>query len=155
MKNIILLFILLLFFSCTKAPNCHDERVKKTVLKLAPELVAEKFETALPIINPGFSFISIFAGDELRKAIDKSVKEFSFSIRNTRIDSYNSNIDKYICSAELVMRHKDNPNEDLVIHIVYTSQLADNGKNFYVTLKLSEEEEIKFFQELLKFQSLY
>lgn len=153
MRKIILFLVTLLLISCTKAPDCHDENVKKTVLELAPKLIAEKCESAIPMVNPIFTLF--VDRDTIKNAVEKEVNKFNYSIRNSRIDLYDEKIDKYFCSAELVMINKNNPEEKDVIHIVYTSQLVDKDKKIYVTLKLSDEEELKFLQGLLKLKIFY
>lgn len=142
MKILLLLPLILSFLSCVKAPDCHDERVKQMVLELAPQLIEEKLYADLLASNPFATMLLPFAPDATKKMkseIKNTVKNLDLSLRATRITSYNKDIDFYTCAGELVMREKGKPQNEKIIHVIYTSQPADSGKDVYVTVRLSED----------------
>lgn len=55
--------------SCAKAPDCHDEAVKKAVLELAPQLLEQKLEAAIVALNPTFPVL--FPAEAPRKSGEK------------------------------------------------------------------------------------
>lgn len=146
MKTLLLTFLMFFALSCAKAPDCHDEALKKAVLELAPQLLEQKFEAAIVALNPAFPMLFPVETKQLKAEI----KDLDLSLRATRITAYNRDTDAYTCAAELVIRNKTGQGKADILNVVYTSQLADSGKNFYVTLDLSEGQEAKILGEVLK-----
>lgn len=150
MKTLLLTLLMFSVLSCTKAPDCHDEAVKKVVLELAPQLLEQKLEAAIVALNPAFPVLFPAEARQLKAEIKKGIKDLDLSLRATRITAYNRDTDTYTCAAELVIRNKTGQGKADILNVVYTSQLADSGKNFYVTLDLSEGEDEKILGEVLK-----
>jgi hypothetical protein len=94
---------------------------------------------------PMFSLLSISStpdcNDEQTKALVKqlSLEEFTkqgmdnlnLELTNIRVSSYAKEIDKYECAAEMTVFYEVDTKLS-TLPIVYTSQMTEDGENFYV-----------------------
>lgn len=115
MKSVIsgLIVALLLMGCAKKAPDCNDKRTKEMVIQIAKNELIEQMGRAF--------------GPDAAEA----TKKLALEVINVRTTNFNQEIGKYECTADLKMTG-EGKNESLPI--TYTSELVDNGKNFYVRI---------------------
>jgi len=97
----------LLASACTQAaPKCADEQAVNTALEIAREKLAET-------VDPD------------------AFKKISLRLVNIRTTAMDERLGKYTCAADL---EAVGPAGSKQIPIRYTSELADGGKRFYITV---------------------
>lgn len=151
------LLVLVVLVSClvplgcaTKnAPDCSDNKTKEIVLKkilIHPTYVGAKskgttnkseqeFEKEF-LANANLSYSNGVLTVSEKQNPDYKVR---FSLFNTRTTNIIKGIGKYECAAELTAERIDKEHSEALAkqEITYTSELADNGKKHFVTIKMT------------------
>lgn len=93
------------FVGCSnEAPECNDSETKELVIQITNRELVKKY------------------GQETADLI-------KLSIKNIRTTNKNESVGSYKCVADI---EAVNPNQTNIVPITYTSQLANDGDEFYV-----------------------
>lgn len=99
--------VALFFSACShSAPDCADEKTMDTTLEIARKKLSETIDS-------------------------DSFKKISLRLVNIRTTAMDEKLGKYTCAADL---EATGPGGSKKVPIQYTSELADGGKRFYVTV---------------------
>jgi len=109
----IMLAGLVLNYGCSRsAPACNDTETKETVMKIVKEKTALKYLI-----------------DENKKKGEKL--DLKIRLLNIRTKKFDKETGSYECAADLEMEMEG---KSVSSPITYTSELVDDGDNFYVTV---------------------
>lgn len=95
--------VLFLSFS-EKTPKCNDVETRTLVIEITKEELS-------------------------KQGLESILSEFILTVEDIRTSSYNKDIGKYECVANLIMK---NNSQQKSVPISYTSQVSDDSNSFYV-----------------------
>lgn len=147
MKKFLILALLTGLTACKKeAPKCSDEKVTDLAINLFHSEVMKAVEEQM--LPRGYR--SFYTQEEIEKGLEEirqdiyakapglDRKQTNYKIENIRTVDFNKETGAYRCKGSMVTYSKANGSQIGSAEVLYTSEISDDGKSFYVSIKLQQ-----------------